>query len=129
VTILEQPSEYGLASGTTQEPKEDKPASELDKLGVEIADLTPELAKQFGYKEGTQGVVITRVEPDSLAANAGLQRGLLLVKVDKKNVKDAAAVREAVSKATLNKGVLLQVRNAEGMTDFVLVKPEAVSSK
>jgi serine protease Do len=125
VTILEQPSEYGLASGTTQGPKEEKPASELDKLGVEVADVTPELAKQFGYKEGTQGVVLTRVEPDSPAAEAGLHRGLLLVKVDKQNVKDAAAVREAVAKATLAKGVLLQVRNAEGMTDFVLVKPEA----
>jgi serine protease Do len=119
-----------LASEPAQhESPADKQAEELDKLGIEVADLTPEMAKQLGYKEGTSGVVITRVVPDSPAADAGLHRGQLLVKVDKKRVKDAAAVREAVAKATPEKGVLLQVRTPEGSTDFVLVKPEVANSK
>jgi serine protease Do len=130
VTVTEQPSDYGLAKQPTkQEPEADKQAEQLDKLGVEVADLTPEMAKQLGYKEGTKGVAVTRVEPDSPAAEAGLHRGVLLVKVDKQRVKDAASVRQAVAKATLDKGVLFQVRTPEGSTDFVLVKPEVVSSK
>jgi serine protease Do len=123
VTVAEQPSEFGLAGEPARQgPKAEKEADELDKLGVEVADLTPEMAKQLGYKEGTKGVVVTQVQPDSPAADAGLHRGMLLVKVDKKRVKDAAALREAVGKAAPDKGVLLQVRTAEGATDFVLVK-------
>jgi serine protease Do len=130
VTIAEQPSEFGV-SGTParQERKTEKQSDELDKLGVEVAELTPELAKQFGYKEGTKGVVVTQVQPDSPAADAGLHRGMLLVKVDKKRVKDIAAVREALASATFSKGVLLQVRNPEGGTDFVVVKVPAAAAE
>jgi serine protease Do len=131
VTVVEQPSEFGVAGEPSRHgPKADKEAQELDRIGVEVADLTPEMAKQFGYKEGVKGVVVTQVQPDSPAADAGLHRGMLLVKVDKKRVKDAAAVREAVAKAALDKGVLLQVRSPEGATDFVLVKvPTATAEK
>jgi serine protease Do len=131
VTVVEQPSEFGVAGEPSRQgPKADKEAEELDRIGVEVADLTPEMAKQFGYKEGVKGVVVTQVQPDSPAADAGLHRGMLLVKVDKKRVKDAAAAREAVAKAALDKGVLLQVRSPEGATDFVLVKvPTATAEK
>jgi serine protease Do len=131
VTVAEQPSEFGVAGDFKQQgPEAEKQAEELDRLGVEVADLTPELAKQFGYKESVKGVVVTKVQPDSPAADAGLQRGMLLVKVDKKAVKDSATLREALVKAPLDKGVLLQVRNTEGATDFVLVKtPTATAGK
>ena len=80
------------------------------------------MAKQLGYKEGTKGVVVAAVQPDGAAAEAGLRRGMLLVKVDKKRVHDVAAVREAVAGAASGKGVLLQVRSPQGGTDFVVVK-------
>jgi serine protease Do len=131
VTVAEQPSEYGLTGEPSrQSPGAEKEADELDQFGAEVEDLTPEMAKQFGYKEGTRGVVVTQVQPDSPAADAGLHRGMMLVQVDKKRIKDAAAAREAVAKAKLDKGVLLQVRNSEGATDFVLVKvPTATAEK
>jgi serine protease Do len=131
VTVAEQPSEFGVARKTSREnPKSDEETEQLDKIGIEVADLTPELTKQFGYKEGTKGVVITQVQPDSPAADAGLHRGTLLVKVDKKLVKDVSALREAFTAATSEKGVLLQVRNPEGDTDFVVVKvPAAAEAK
>ncbi|HEY7152769.1 MAG TPA: Do family serine endopeptidase [Gemmataceae bacterium] len=130
VTVAEQPSEFGVAGEPArQESKAEKQADELDKLGVEVADLTREMAHQFGYKEGTKGVVVTRVQPDGPAADAGLRRGVLLVKVDKKQVQDVNAVREAVAAAALDKGVLLQVRSAEGGTDYVLVKVPAAAEK
>jgi serine protease Do len=130
VTIAEQPAEFGVATGKLQGPNAERQSDELDQLGVEVAELTPELAKQFGYKEDVQGVVITQVQPDSPAADAGLRRGMLLVKVDKKPIKNIAAVRAALAKAAAEKGVLLQVRSPEGATDYVLVKiPAAASQK
>jgi serine protease Do len=123
VKIAEQPSEFGVA-GSSDRPshKAEKQPDPLDKIGVEVAELTPALAKQFGYKEGTSGVVVTQVQPDSPAADAGLHRGMLLVKIDKKSVHDVAGVQEAFAKATSEKGVLLQVRSPEGATDFLMVK-------
>jgi serine protease Do len=131
VMVAEQPSVFGVAGETPQQgPETEKQAGELDQLGVEVADLTPELAKQLGYKEGATGVIVTRVQPDSPAAEAGLRRGMMLVKVDKQRVKNAASVRETVAKAKFGKGVLLQVRTPEGGTDFVLVKvPTATAEK
>ncbi len=131
VTVAEQPSEFGLSRELArQEPKTESESDELDNLGIEVAELTPELAKKLGYKEGTQGVVITQVQPDSPAAEAGLHRGMLLVKVDKKRVKDIASVREALAKAPSEKGVLLQVRSPDGATDYVVVKiPAATAEK
>jgi serine protease Do len=131
ITVAEQPSEFGIAGEPARQgPKAEQEANELDKIGAEVADLTPEMAKQFGYKEETKGAIVTEVQPDSPAADAGLHRGMMLVKVDKTRVKDAAAAREAVAKATLSKGVLLQVRIPEGATDFVLVKvPTAAAEK
>ncbi len=130
VTVAEQPSDFGLSRELSrQEPKAENQSNELDNLGVEVAELTPELAKKLGYKEGTNGVVITQVQPDSPAAEAGLHRGMLLVKVDKKRVKDIAAVREALAKATSDKGVLFQVRSPDGGTDYVVVKVPAATAE
>ncbi len=48
-------------------------------IGVFTQDLTPDLAAHFGVKKG---VVVATVEPKSPAANAGLVRGDVIVKVD-----------------------------------------------
>lgn len=131
VTVAEQPSEFGVRNELArQEPKTEKESDELDNLGVQVAELTPELAKQLAFKEDTKGVVITQVQPDSPAADAGLHRGWLLVKVDKQLVSDVAAVRQALAKASSEKGVLLQVYTPEGGTDYVVVKiPAAAAEK
>jgi serine protease Do len=96
----------------------------MGKLGLTVADATPETAKQFGYKGKAAGALVTEIESGSSAADAGLRRGMLVVKVDQKDVANAAAVREAVDKGDLQKGVLLQVRTPEGATDYVLLKNE-----
>ena len=96
----------------------------LDKIGVEVADLTPEMAEQFGYKDGSKGAVITGVERGTLADQGGLRRGMLIVKADKEPVKSAANLKEAVEKGSVKKGVLLQVQTPQGGTNFVMLKAE-----
>ncbi len=127
VTIEEQPEDYGTARTVPALPRGGSRVESVSvgKVGVEVADLTPELTEQLGYKEGAAGVVITRVEPDSLAAASGLRRGMLIQKVDKKAVGSATAVREALEKAALDKGVLLQVTAPGGGTDFVVLRSES----
>src|SRR5207249_10141353 len=101
----------------------------MDKIGVEVVDMTPDMADQLGYKDKVEGALITQVESDSVAGLAGLQRGVVVTKVDKQPVKNAVAFRQAVEKAALDKGVLLQVQSPRGGTDYVMLKAAAESTK
>jgi serine protease Do len=123
VTIEEQPRDYGTVRVPAPRAPQDQPeTTSLDKVGVEVADLTPEQAEQLGYAEGVKGVVITKVDPDGLAAEAGLRRGMVISKVDKKAVTSAKALTSTLAGPALEKGVLLQVQSPQGGTSYVLLK-------
>ncbi len=55
--------------------------------GLRAQDLTPELAGQLGIDEAN-GVVVTEVRPGSPADEAGLQRGDVIIEVNRDEVKD-----------------------------------------
>src|SRR5439155_572276 len=54
-------------------------------LGVQIQQLTPELAREFGVKDA-QGVLVSDIVPDSPAAKAGVQRGDIVKQLKRQNV-------------------------------------------
>ena len=56
------------------------------------------------------GAVITSVEPGSLASDANLEAGTLITKVDATRVKSADEAQNALEKASLARGILLQVQ-------------------
>jgi serine protease Do len=95
----------------------------VPKLGFEFADLTAGLAKDLGYPEGVRGVLIARVEPGSLAADAALHSGMLIAQVDGKAVATTADARKMLEAASAQ-GVLLQVQSLEGGVTYVLLKAE-----
>ena len=57
-----------------------------------------------------------------MAADAGLIRGMLITKVDKKAIDSAKGLREAIAAGSMDKGVLLQVETPQGGTSYVLLK-------
>jgi len=123
VTVEELPKEFGAAAARPQRrtPVEAE-AVPLEKLGLEVADLTPETAESLGYRAGTKGVMIAKVQSGSLAAEAGLRRGMVIAKVDNQCVTTAAAARHSLENANLTRGVLLQVQSPTGGVNFVLLK-------
>jgi serine protease Do len=122
VTIEEQPREFGAATGLPESPEREQEGISLNKIGVQLKDLTPEMAKQYGYKDKSAGVLIAQVDQDSLAAAAGVHGGMLLLKVEQKPVRSAAEARTMLEKASLEKGVLLQVQSSEGGVRYVILK-------
>ena len=56
------------------------------RLGVQLNELTPELAEYFGAKEG--GVLVSRVTKDSPAEKAGLKAGDVITSVNGDRVRD-----------------------------------------
>jgi serine protease Do len=90
-------------------------------FGITVQTLTPEMADQLGHKEDQQGVVITSVDPTSLAARTGLRQRDLIVDVDNNPVRNIRDFREAMSKADTAKGVRLEVIR-DGSRRFVFLK-------
>ncbi|MBI1831043.1 MAG: trypsin-like peptidase domain-containing protein, partial [Planctomycetes bacterium] len=124
VVIEEQPGDYGVTPGAATPPNvRPLPAGvALDALGVDIAELTDDLAADLGFRKGAAGVLITRVHDASAASVARLRAGTLLVKVDGNTVATPAAARLALQAANLAKGVVLQIATPQGGVSYVVVK-------
>ncbi len=75
-------------------------------LGMSVQSHTPEIARPLGV-EGETGVVVTRVEPGSPAADAGVRTGDIIVEVDRHPVKGTADFDREMQQAKSNAGVLL----------------------
>jgi serine protease Do len=72
------------------------------KLGIQVGQLTPEIAKQFGIDENTKGVVVASVAPGSPASEAGLKAGDILVRVNNQAVNAPGDVASSIK--SLNSG-------------------------
>ena len=88
--------------------------------GLTVDELTAQIARQIGVLITTHGVIVSDVEPGSLAADAGLQRGDVIQEVNRKAVKNVAEFEAAVRHAG-REGVLLLVNRAD-TTLFLVVE-------
>ncbi|HMC89018.1 MAG TPA: trypsin-like peptidase domain-containing protein, partial [Gemmataceae bacterium] len=111
VTLGDQPKDLQVATRpvrSTRSQGDEEEKVNVDKLGMSLTDLTPELAKTFGFSDDAKGAMIAAVEP-GVARDAGLQRGFLITRVNRKPVTSAAKAADLLQKADLEKGVLVQV--------------------
>ncbi len=86
-------------------------SSKVPKLGMSLQKLTPELAERFGYGDA-QGVLVTAVEADSLAARAGIKQGDLIEEINRKSVSTPEQVKQLVKESN-KKSLLLLVRQGD----------------
>lgn len=103
-------------AGTAQ----NSPSALLQKLGMEVEMLSPDLARQLGYSQKEEGIVITKVKPGSAAAQAGLRPGFLIQAVNHKKVTTVDEFNESIATGD-NKRILLLVRQGN-MTRFYSIK-------
>jgi serine protease Do len=95
------------------------------RWGLGLTDITPEVRQQIQAPHDVEGAVIEQVQPGSAADNAGLQPGDVIVEVDRKPVRNAADVRQALSSIPKGKDALLLVWANGGNTFRVLHAPES----
>ena len=72
-----------------ERPKEGEIAARPDEgiwRGIEVKDITPEIAKRYNIEEGI-GVIVSKVEMDSPGDEAGLRIGDLISEINWKPVK------------------------------------------
>ena len=111
VTLAEFPDKTAAAS-------EGQPSSNALE-GVQVDELTPQIAREIGLPAGTTGVVISDVDASSSAAEAGLQRGDVIQEVNRQPVNNLEQYEKAI-RATGNGEVLLLI-NRGGATRYVAI--------
>ncbi|MCW8931771.1 MAG: DegQ family serine endoprotease [Gammaproteobacteria bacterium] len=64
-------------------------------LGVQVQDLTPELASAFGV-DVTEGAIVAQVIPNSAASQAGVKAGDIIIKVNNREINNSSALRNFI---------------------------------
>jgi serine protease Do len=95
-------------------------------MGLDLAPISDETRRRFSLKAGLKGVVVTRVDPNSSAAEKRIQPGDVIVEVAQQAVSspDEVARRIEVLKKEGKKAALLLVANAQGDVRFVAISVE-----
>jgi len=108
---LEQLTEEAFAASSVPDRADE------GKLGLEVQELAPEIARQLGY-EGEKGVVVSQVESGSEAARRGLRRGDLIQEVNRRPVDTLEDFEKEMGKVKPGEAVLLLIRR-DGATRFL----------
>jgi serine protease DegQ len=92
-------------------------------FGVEVADISSELAQSLGLK-GTKGAIVGAIEKGSPAEKGGIRLGDVLVSVNGKAVSDVNQALNAIAEVSPGKTVPVKVvrKNAEVSLDVVVGK-------
>lgn len=93
----------------------ERPAEAEEALGIQVADLTSDLADEFGY-DSAGGAVIVQVQRSGPAARRGLVPGLRILEINRREVESAADVKAALASVEPGEIVTLLTADPTGGT-------------
>ncbi len=90
----------------------EQPEKEEKLAGLQVEELTPELAERYGYPSGEKGVIVTHVERGSNAEKEGIKPGYLIQEMEWIAIDDLEAYSRIAEqlKAQNKRRVLLYVK-------------------
>jgi serine protease Do len=97
-------------------PREEQPRPSSQRelpLGLSVRELDPDLVRRFNLPDGTGGVVVSRVEPMSAAFDADIQRGHVLLEINRRPVRSIEDYRRLTDNARPGDVLTLYVLNPE----------------
>lgn len=121
LTVLREGRQLSIPLTIGTFPEDDPIVSmKHGRIGIEVAPLTAEVAKNMGYV-GLEGVVINKIDPNSPAALAGIKKGTLIVALNHKKIKNVEEYQKQLSQADIDKPLLLLIKQGQYM-HFVSIK-------
>ncbi len=108
------------AMGSRDKVASDSPTHEKPRWGLALQDLSPDVRQQLQAPAEVHGALVANVEPGSSAENAGLQRGDVVLEVNRKPVNSAQDVQQALSAIPKGQDALVLVWSNGGNTYRVL---------
>ncbi len=121
VTVTRNGRDQSLQVALAELPERERPETEesgssgntgTDKFGLTLQPLTAEMASRNGLDADDQGLLVTKVDETSNAANAGIRPGDLIQEVNRQPVKTVAEFNAATQQSGARPAlVLIKRRN------------------
>jgi serine protease Do len=112
IALAELPDQRGAGSGG--QVGSDSDSSKTDALdGVTVADLDRDARQEFNIPASVSGAVVTDLDQDSNSAEAGLQKGDVIVEINRQPVTDADSAVKLGDQAKAGQ-ILLKVWRRNG---------------
>ena len=98
-----------------QRPDSDEESSSTEgtgneKFGLSVQPLTAEMASRYGLDADDQGLLVSRVDPNGSAANAGIKQGDLIQEVNRQPVRTVPAFMAAIQQSGARPALVLVKR-------------------
>ena len=90
-------------------------------VGIEVQTLDRKIAQELGINEKTRGVVVTSVEPDSPASEAGIHEGDVILEINRHEVRSIKDFEKSTADLKKDQNVLLRI-NRRGASLYLSVK-------
>jgi len=97
-----------------------KETKSSDELGLMASELTPETARQLGYDENENGVIITNVQQGSKGELAGIRPGDLIKEINRRPVLTLNDYQEKMQK--IKKGEIIHLLIKRSRIGFIVIK-------
>jgi S1-C subfamily serine protease len=98
-----------------QRPDSDEESSSTEgtgneKFGLSVQPLTAEMASRYGLDADDQGLLVSKVDPNGSAANAGIKPGDLIQEVNRQPVRTVPAFMTAIQQSGARPALVLVKR-------------------
>jgi serine protease Do len=108
VVVEDRMKLFGARLGLADEEQEEDQTPKQTKLGITVRDISPEVAGRLGITG--KGVQVTDVKPDSFGDTVQVQRGDIILEINRQPVTDSATFEKLQSQLKSGQDVVLLVR-------------------
>jgi S1-C subfamily serine protease len=130
VTLLRNGSDQNVSVALAElpdRPRENEETSSnggapgSDRYGLTLRVFTAEFASRYGLDADDQGLLVTQVDPNGAAANAGIRQGDLIQEVNRRAVRNVADFTAAIQQSGTRPALLL-IKRRNAVT-FLTLRP------
>ena len=94
----------------------------VEQMGMTLQEITPQMARNLGLSE-KGGIVITKVNPNSPAEEAGLKAGDIILKINRTRIQVMKDFTDEVARSSKQETIMLLIKREEA-TLFVTIRRE-----
>ncbi|MFL3665522.1 MAG: trypsin-like peptidase domain-containing protein [Verrucomicrobiota bacterium] len=114
------PEEFTAVSRMRRTERKPEADTNAKLLGMTVQNINEDLAKRFEV-EVEQGVIVTAIENDSVAAGKGISLGDIVTRINSTPVDSVVSFKAALEGEDLKKGVIVHL-TSEGSQRFEVLK-------
>ena len=114
------PEEFTAVSRMRRSERKPEADTKAKLLGMTVQNINEDLAKRFEV-EDEQGVIVTAIENDSVAAEKGISLGDIVTRINSEPVDSVASFKAALEGEDFKRGVIVHL-TSEGSQRFEVLK-------